>query len=88
MPDSIDRTSVQTAIAAIKPTLAACGDRYPMAMSAKARVQVHPDGHVTNVVVDAGSEIELADCVAKAVRRARFPRTQHGGSFSYPFVFN
>jgi len=45
------------------------------------------EGHVTNVAVETTPDSALGACVAAAVQKASFSKTQNGGSFSYPFVF-
>jgi len=50
-------------------------------------VQVGGDGRVSNVAVETTPDPALGACVAAAVQKASFAKTQNGGSFSYPFVF-
>lgn len=87
LPESLDRQAISSGIASVKARVAACG----AASSAKGKVKVHvrvgADGLVTSVEVDSTPDAALGGCVAAAVQRAVFPRTQQGGSFSYPFVF-
>jgi outer membrane biosynthesis protein TonB len=44
-------------------------------------------GSVSNVSVETTPDSALGACVAAAVQKASFAKTQNGGSFSYPFVF-
>jgi len=48
---------------------------------------VSGDGRVTGVNVETTPDSALGACVAAAVQKASFSKTQNGGSFSYPFVF-
>ena len=50
-------------------------------------VKVSPSGSVANVSVKNTPDPGLGSCVASAMQGAHFPKTQKGGSFSYPFIF-
>lgn len=86
LPD-LNRHSISDGIAAVKPRIAACADQSPAKGQVKVGVRVAADGLVTSVDVERTPDAALGACVAAAVRQAVFPRTNHGGSFSYPFVF-
>ena len=87
LPESLDRAMISASVAAVRPRIAACADNS----SAKGRVKVHvrvgSDGTVTSTSVSESPDGALAACVTEAVSHAVFPRTQNGGSFSYPFTF-
>jgi hypothetical protein len=87
LPDGIDRSMISAAIATVKPRVTACGDTSPARGKVKVHVKVDSAGWVSGVSVEVAPDPELGACVAAAVRKAEFARTQHGGSFSYPFVF-
>lgn len=88
LPDTLDRQSVSKGIAAVRARVAACADRSTVRGNVRVRVRVGADGLVRSVAVDATPDAALGACVAAAVQRAVFERTQHGGSFSYPFAFS
>jgi TonB family protein len=71
----------------VKARVTACGDKSPAKGKVKVKVQVGGDGRVSNVAVETTPDPALGACVAAAVQKASFAKTQNGGSFSYPFVF-
>jgi predicted Zn finger-like uncharacterized protein len=88
LPDGLDRTMISDGVAKVKARVMGCGEKSPVKGTVKVSVRVGPDGHVTSAtprdpVPDAG----LASCVAAAMQKATFAKTQNGGSFAYPFVF-
>jgi hypothetical protein len=87
LPEALDRAAISNGIASVKASVAACSTRSTVHGIVKLRVRVSADGRVTTVSVAAAPDAALAGCVASMVQRAVFPRTQTGGSFSYPFVF-
>jgi hypothetical protein len=87
VPDALDRLSIVTGLAPVKPLVAACAERSKAKGAVKVRVLVDPSGVVTNVVIEATPDDALGACIEPIVRRAVFPRTKLGGSFAYPFVF-
>jgi len=50
-------------------------------------VKVAGSGAVSSVTVKESPDSALGSCVASAVQKATFAKTQNGGSFSYPFTF-
>jgi outer membrane biosynthesis protein TonB len=87
VPEGLDRTSISAGIAAVKSRVTACGRKSSATGKVKVKIDVHPAGNVTNVVVVATPDAALGACVAGVIAKAKFARTQQGGSFSYPFLF-
>jgi len=87
VPDYLDRQSISNGIAKVKASVTSCGDRSTVKGKVKVRVHVGANGLVTRVSIEATPDPALGACVAAAIKRAVFERTQSGGSFSYPFVF-
>lgn len=87
VPDALDRHAISTGISRVKARVAACGRQSTAHGKVKVKVHVGANGRVTNVIVEATPDAALGACVAAAIQRAVFARTQKGGSFSYPFVF-
>jgi hypothetical protein len=88
LPASLDRTAISAGIAKAKPQIMACGKASPSAKGkVKLRVTVAASGVVTTASVDETPDPKLGACVAGAVQKTSFDRTQQGGAFSYPFVF-
>jgi TonB family protein len=87
LPAGLDRDSIQAGIASVKPKANACGDKS----SAKGMVMVHVkvggDGHVNDVSVEKSPDPALSACVAAAIKKGTFAKTQNGGSFRIPFTF-
>jgi len=86
-PVALERQGISNGIMSVKASVSACGTHATAHGIVKVRVRVAASGLVTNVEVDSTPDAALGACVAKVVERAVFPRTQTGGSFSYPFVF-
>jgi TonB family protein len=78
---------ISNGIAAVKARVTMCGDKSPAKGKVKVKVSVSPDGRVSGVSVETSPDGSLGSCVQSAVQKASFQKTQHGGSFSYPFVF-
>jgi hypothetical protein len=87
LPEELDRGMVVNGIDKMKPVVIRCGEKYSVTGTVKLSVQVDGDGRVTNVLVTATPDAGLGSCVAAAIRKATFGKTQNGGSFKYPFVF-
>ena len=89
LPDSLDRGMISSGIAAVKARVSACGDKSSAKGKVKVHVKVGGDGRVASggVSVESSPDASLGACVAAAVQKASFAKTQSGGSFSYPFVF-
>ena len=87
LPEKIDRLMVQEALGVVKPAVIACGEQSGVHGTVKLQVKVSPDGRVTNVSVVSTPDPALGACAASMVQKAKFPETDDGGSFGYPFVF-
>lgn len=87
LPDALDRSMISAGIANVKARVSACGDKSSAKGKVKVHVKVGGDGRVSSVNVETSPDASLGACVAAAVQKASFGKTQSGGSFSYPFVF-
>ena len=85
LPEALDRASISNGIASVKSKVASC--KGTASGIVKVHAVVSPDGVVTRASIAATPDAALGICVKHAIERAVFPRTQNGGSFSYPFVF-
>jgi hypothetical protein len=79
----LDRARITAGISKAKDQVRACGDGTAGVI--KAKVTVGVDGTVTAVTATPAGAV--ATCVEQRLKAATFGRTSHGGSFSYPFVF-
>jgi TonB family protein len=86
-PEALDRASISKAMAAVKADVQACGKASTAKGSVKVSVKVLPSGEIEKAEAKAAPEAALGDCVVAAVKKATFPKTKQGGSFTYPFVF-
>lgn len=87
LPDSLDRAMISDGVAKVKARAQACGDKSSAKGQVKVSVKVGADGHVVSVTVRNTPDPGLGNCVAAAMQKATFARTQSGGSFAYPFQF-
>ena len=84
---ALDRQMISDAIAKAQPEFAACGEKFPATGKVKLAMKVTPFGKVANVEVTETPTAELAHCLVQVMVGVKFPATDTGGSFSYPFVF-
>jgi len=87
LPAKLDKLMVQEGMAQIKPAVIACGERVPAKGTVRIAVRVSGSGKVISANASESPDPELGTCVAAAVKLARFPETDEGGSFTYPFAF-
>lgn len=71
---------------AVRPLILACYERYGVKGTVMVDVRIARSGRVSSAVVTTGTfaRTPTGTCVAKAVRSARFPRSD-GRSTPYPF---
>lgn len=86
-PASLSAADVKAGIQAVLPNVKACGTRTRATGTVKITARVSPDGTLALVKVKATPDELLGACVADAVKAARFPASDNGVSFSYPFKF-
>jgi TonB family protein len=87
LPAQIDRAMIVEGMAKMKPAISRCDVRYGVRGTVNLNVKVGSDGSVADVSVASSPDAALGDCVATAIRKASFAKTQIGGSFRYPFLF-
>jgi len=87
VPEALDRSMIAEGVGPVKAKVMACGDKSSAKGQVKVSVKVNPDGSIASVTVKASPDPGLGSCVASAMQRARFKKTQSGGTFGYPFVF-
>ena len=87
LPESLDRGMIAEGVGPVKAKVMSCGDKSSAKGTVKVSVKVNPDGGVASVSVKATPDPGLGNCVSSAMSRARFKKTQTGGTFGYPFVF-
>ena len=87
LPDGLDRTMIQDGVNKVKARVMGCGDKSSAKGQVKVSVKVAPSGAVTGVTVKSSPDAALGTCVATAMQKASFAKTQNGGSFAYPWNF-
>jgi hypothetical protein len=87
LPEILDLAAVRTGMAAVKAKIVACGSRSSARGEVKIGVKVSADGAVTSTTVKLTPDPALGDCVAAAIKKTTFARTQNGGGFTYPQRF-
>jgi molybdopterin adenylyltransferase len=86
-PDELDKRMVKAGVQTIKPRVVACGEKVTATGTVKLAVSVDGEGAVKSVSVTESPHASLGECVAAAMRSAKFGKTKNGGEFVYPFVF-
>lgn len=86
-PTGLTAQQVRDTIGRLRGRIARCAEESDQHGKFKAQVKVNPDGSVSTVLIRGAPDDALAQCVGAIMRSARFPRTDLGGSFTYPFVF-
>jgi predicted Zn finger-like uncharacterized protein len=87
LPDALDRAMISDGVNKVKARVQSCGDKSSAKGQVKVSVKVNPGGDVASVSVKNTPDAGLGNCVAAAMQKARFAKTQNGGSFGYPFMF-
>jgi hypothetical protein len=83
---SLDRDDIKTTMDAIKPKIVAC-NTHDFHGKIRVTVKVAGAGTVDKVTLDDHSATELGKCIVGVIEHVAFPKTQTGGSFTYPLVF-
>ncbi len=87
LPEKLDKLMVREGMSAVKPAVIACGEQFPSKGTVKISVKVSGSGRIVKASVASSPDPALGACVAAAVKLAKFPETDDGGSFAYPFAF-
>ncbi len=87
LPETLSRSDIAKGMGRVRGRVRGCGKRHSGSGTVKVYIKVGSSGKVSSVSVKSSPSSSLGSCVASAVRRARFPRTQKGRGFTYPFRF-
>jgi predicted Zn finger-like uncharacterized protein len=85
LPESLDKDAMTAGIAQIKAK--SCGAASPATGVVKVSIKVSPAGSVASVTVRESPDDALASCVVAASKKATFPATQRGGTFTSVWRF-
>jgi len=85
LPERLGPKMIAPALEPVKARVLACGN----ATTGRIRVHIHvgSDGKVTAATLEQTAAPALEACVAAAVKRAAFPKTQNGGAFVVSYAF-
>jgi hypothetical protein len=87
IPDQPSRDEIVTGLHTAKARVGACFQKYPTAKIVKVTITVAPSGSVSSAhAVDEQAGSDIGKCLEAAVTAAKFPRSQHGVTFKYPFT--
>ncbi len=87
IPERLGRRDITEGIGKIRGRISACGDKHQGdSATLKAKIEIGANGRVLTVST-TGLDARIRACVEKAIKRAKFPKTQKGIVVSYPFVF-
>lgn len=63
-----------------------CGDKHGGKGTVKVKIKIGGNGKVQSANASGGGSA-LRSCIASAVKRASFSKSQKGVTVNYPFVF-
>ena len=87
IPEDLDKGMIRAGVETVKPRIIACGEEISTKGTVKVSVHVTDAGVVREASVTEAPSTELGECVAAALRKAKFAKSMNGASFVYPFVF-
>ena len=87
LPAELSKGEQSKGMARIQSKISACAAKSQHQGTVEVVVEVMGSGGVDDVKVKSSPDPALAVCVAAAVQKAQFSRTQKGGTFSYSFRF-
>jgi predicted Zn finger-like uncharacterized protein len=85
LPEKLDRGDITQGITKVRSSVTGCGSKGKGEV--EVTVKVEGSGSVGSVTVKSAPNAALGTCVANAVKKAKFAKTQQGATFTYPFVF-
>lgn len=87
IPAELSKGEISKGMARIQPRIDACAAKTQYQGTVTVFVKVGGSGGVDDVKVRTSPEPGLGVCVANAVQKAAFGRSQKGGSFTHSFKF-
>jgi TonB family protein len=85
LPEKLTRSDITAGINKVRSGVTGCSSKG--SGEVKVTVKVEGSGSVGDVSVKSAPNAALGTCVANAVKKAKFAKTQEGATFTYPFVF-
>ncbi len=85
LPERLSRGDIKTGMGRVRSRVASCGSKNGFKGRVDTKIKIGGNGKVSSVSAKGGSGA-VNSCVSSAVKSAKFPKTQTGASFSYPWV--
>ncbi len=86
LPSTPAKSDISKGISKVKGRVMSCGDKHGGRGTVKVKIKIGGNGKVQSANASGGGS-SLRSCIASAVKRARFPKSQKGVTVNYPFVF-
>jgi TonB family protein len=87
LPARPSQDAIRQGMDKVRAAVTACGGSHPGGGQVTLSIKVGSDGDIASVSVKNSPSDALGRCVAGAARKASFPASQQGITFSYPFMF-
>ncbi len=87
LPEKLDSGAVRRGVNKEMGRIRSCANDHKEKGAVKITFTITPAGRVSSTKVVSSPSTGLGDCVAKALRKARFDASQKGMSVTYPFLF-
>jgi hypothetical protein len=87
LPMKLYKEDEDAGLAKVRPYVKGCASSYSVKGKVTVAMKVAPDGAVSSVSVKETPDRQLSECIASELRKAKFRRTNNGGSFSTSFSF-
>tara|TARA_R110002096_G_scaffold434832_5_gene658248 strand:+ start:51645 stop:53444 length:1800 start_codon:yes stop_codon:yes gene_type:complete len=86
LPSSPAKSDISKGISKVKGRVMSCGDKHGGKGTVKVKIKIGGNGKVQSATASGGGS-SLRSCIASAVKRATFSKSQKGVTVNYPFVF-
>ena len=87
LPMKLYKEDEDAGLAKVRPYVKGCASNYSVKGKVTVAMRVTPDGNVASATVKETPDRQLSECIAAELRKAKFRRTNNGGSFSTSFSF-
>ena len=87
LPMKLFKEDEDAGLAKVKPYVRSCSANMSVIGTVKVAMKVLPDGSVASVNVTESPDRQLGQCIAGELRKAKFRKTNNGGSFTTSFKF-
>jgi predicted Zn finger-like uncharacterized protein len=85
LPDRPTKAQVRSGMGRVSGTVKSCGKRSGFSGKVRVRIRISGSGRVSSANASGGPGA-VNSCVSRAVKGARFPKTQSGLSFTYGYT--